>query len=249
MADNIPHDGGSRGMEGDPEHVPLPPRMADNISHDGGSLGMEGDPKHVPLPPKVRPFDLETYHPEGDSHSIRGYGATSVRKWYMDLPIGVRQIVDEAGFGLFCTRLSRLIASGPLLGALLWIYAYFPTLAPELEVEMPPIMPYSHWYDGRCLRRTRKTFPFFCRYFDTLTICVFAVRRSRGSPRRRCLRVPDTNLLVLGVLSITGLCLRDCSHATFAIHEGYRESLLLEGIHARGGRAVDAPSTRVPPTR
>ncbi|KAL7224375.1 hypothetical protein ACSBR1_025770 [Camellia fascicularis] len=36
----------------------------------------------------------------------------------MDLPVGVRQIVDKAGFSLFSMGLSRLIASRPLLGAL-----------------------------------------------------------------------------------------------------------------------------------
>ncbi|GMP47176.1 hypothetical protein CsSME_00015055 [Camellia sinensis var. sinensis] len=51
----------------------------------------------------------------------------------------------------------------------LWVYAYFPTLTPESEVEMAPVVPYSHWYDARCLRRTRETFPFFRRYFDTVT--------------------------------------------------------------------------------
>ncbi|KAL7237220.1 hypothetical protein ACSBR1_020310 [Camellia fascicularis] len=36
----------------------------------------------------------------------------------MDLFVGVRQIVDETGFGLFCMGLSRLMASRTLLGAL-----------------------------------------------------------------------------------------------------------------------------------
>ncbi|CAL5332178.1 unnamed protein product [Camellia sinensis] len=34
---------------------------------------------------------------------------------------------------------------------------------------MPPIVPYSHRYDGRCQRRSRESFPFFCRCFDTMT--------------------------------------------------------------------------------
>lgn len=33
---------------------------------------------------------------------------------------------------------------------------------------MPPIVPYSHRYDDRCLRRTWETFAFFRRYFDTV---------------------------------------------------------------------------------
>ncbi|KAI7995871.1 Protein MAIN-LIKE 2, partial [Camellia lanceoleosa] len=180
--------------------------MVDDIPHDGASLGMEADPEHVPLPPRVRPFDPETYHPE---------------------------IIDEAGFGLFCAGLSRLIASRPLLGALVerwWdttnsfhfftvedmtmtpydfvmltgieVYAYFSTLAPELEVEMPPVVPYSYRYDSI----------------------------SRGSPGRRCLRVAGTSLLALRAFPIIGLYSRTgSSHATSAIHTGYKESLLPGG--------------------
>ncbi|KAL7163727.1 hypothetical protein ACSBR2_039781 [Camellia fascicularis] len=36
----------------------------------------------------------------------------------MELPAGVRYIIDEAGFGLFCMGLSCHIVSRPLLGAL-----------------------------------------------------------------------------------------------------------------------------------
>ncbi|KAI8024567.1 Protein MAINTENANCE OF MERISTEMS, partial [Camellia lanceoleosa] len=363
MADDIPHDGASSK---------IPPQL---------SPEMEAELELVLLPPKIRPFDLTTYHPwtyvlppesiwhfsKFDSHSIQGYRATSVREWHMDLPFGVRQIIDEAGFDLFCTGLSHLITSRPLLGALverwwdttnsfhfstardmtmtpydfamltgievrgrpipydtdmdeweaawiyllgarpplfrsgmvrctwfsehfrgiepetlkeimqyargflmflfgttlfadrantvglyllsalvdlsrvwlydwggaglatlygymsstsrrsgnrvggflfcflyppcilhslhithilcflhylclfivysllpfcflqLWIYAYFSTLAPEPEVETPPVVPYSHRYDGRCVRRTRETFSLFRRYFDIVT--------------------------------------------------------------------------------
>ncbi|XP_028125125.1 protein MAINTENANCE OF MERISTEMS-like [Camellia sinensis] len=63
--------------------------------------------------------------------------------------------------------------SGHLLGGYwraweLWVYAYFLRLAPVLDVEMPPIVPYSHRYDVRCERRPRESFLFFRRYFDTI---------------------------------------------------------------------------------
>ncbi|KAI8005047.1 Protein MAIN-LIKE 2, partial [Camellia lanceoleosa] len=63
--------------------------------------------------------------------------------------------------------------SGHLLGGYwraweLWVYAYFPRLAPEPEVEMPPVVPYSHRYDVRCEQRPRESFLFFHRYFDTV---------------------------------------------------------------------------------
>ncbi|KAF5932180.1 hypothetical protein HYC85_028351 [Camellia sinensis] len=55
---------------------------------------------------------------EGDSHTIRGYGNTVARDWYLELPDAVRDIVDEAGFGIFCRGLSRLTTCRPLLAAL-----------------------------------------------------------------------------------------------------------------------------------
>ncbi|GMP88181.1 hypothetical protein CsSME_00040255 [Camellia sinensis var. sinensis] len=41
----------------------------------------------------------------------------------------------------------------------LWVYAYFPTLAPELEVEAPLVIPYSRRFEGRCRPRPRETLP------------------------------------------------------------------------------------------
>ncbi|KAL7179697.1 hypothetical protein ACSBR1_042993 [Camellia fascicularis] len=51
----------------------------------------------------------------GDSCFCRGYGAVTARDWYHELLLEVRDLVDEAGFGLFCTRLSRHMASQALL--------------------------------------------------------------------------------------------------------------------------------------
>ncbi|KAL7208161.1 hypothetical protein ACSBR1_029996 [Camellia fascicularis] len=55
---------------------------------------------------------------EGESRAFRGYSATIARDWYDELPSGVRDIIDEAGFGLFCFGLTRVAASHPLLGTL-----------------------------------------------------------------------------------------------------------------------------------
>ncbi|KAI8003866.1 Protein MAIN-LIKE 2, partial [Camellia lanceoleosa] len=341
MADGIPHDGASPEMEVDPELEPLQlsVRPFDPTTYD---------PEIYVLPPdSIRQFrgfvrgaaedfllckadsHLSYGTSDGDSHAIRGYRTTSAREWHMELPDDVRYIIDEAGFGLFCMGLSRLIVSRPLLGALverwwdttdsfhfstagemtmtpfdfsmvtgievgghpipydtdmgeweaawiyllgarppisrsgmvqytwfadhyrgtapvtreeteqyargflmflfgttlfanqantvelylvsalvglscvrlydwggtglatlyeymsltscrsghliggywraweLWMYAYFLTLALEPEVEMPHVVPYSHRYDGRCQLRSRESFLFFCRYFDT----------------------------------------------------------------------------------
>ncbi|KAF5933114.1 hypothetical protein HYC85_029285 [Camellia sinensis] len=64
--------------------------------------------------------------------------------------------------------------SGQLLGGYwrawkLWVYAYFPRLAPVPVAETPLAIPFSSRFDGRCTRRPRETFGFFRRYFDTIT--------------------------------------------------------------------------------
>ncbi|KAL7161749.1 hypothetical protein ACSBR2_042261 [Camellia fascicularis] len=117
-------------MEAEPEPVLLPPKIR---PFDPETYHPQ---THV-LPPEIirhfrgftqgAPEDLLLREPnshlsygatEEDSCSIRGYGATSARDWYMELPVGVHHIIDEASFSSFCTGLSRHIASWPLLGAL-----------------------------------------------------------------------------------------------------------------------------------
>ncbi|GMP51771.1 hypothetical protein CsSME_00017872 [Camellia sinensis var. sinensis] len=118
--------------------------MADDASHDEGSLRMERELDVIPLLPRAHvlppgtvrhftgfarraPVDLLLREPEShlsydatkvDSRFTRGYGSTTTREWCMDLPDDVRQIIDKAGFGLFCMGPSRLMASRTLLGAL-----------------------------------------------------------------------------------------------------------------------------------
>ncbi|GMP74044.1 hypothetical protein CsSME_00031580 [Camellia sinensis var. sinensis] len=64
--------------------------------------------------------------------------------------------------------------SGQLLGGYwraweLWVYAYFPRLAPVPDVETPLGVPFSRHFDVRCVRRPQETFIFFRCYFDTIT--------------------------------------------------------------------------------
>ncbi|KAI7982454.1 Protein MAIN-LIKE 2, partial [Camellia lanceoleosa] len=189
--------------------------MADDVPHHGGYSGMKGEPvadKNLLL--REPEAHLSHGASEVDSRFTRRYGSTTTKEWDMDLPDGVWQVIDEAGFGLFCMGLSHLEASRTLLGALverwwdttnsfhfstigdmtmttydfsmltglevrgrpipydsdlgeweaawtylleahppifqsgiLWVYAYFPVLAPMPEVETPLKVPYSHRYD------------------------------------------------------------------------------------------------------
>lgn len=66
------------------------------------------------------------------------------------------------------SRQSRHLLGGYWRAWELWVYAYFPRLAPEPEVEMPLVVPYSHRYDVWCEQRPRESFLFFRRYFDTI---------------------------------------------------------------------------------
>ncbi|KAF5933073.1 hypothetical protein HYC85_029244 [Camellia sinensis] len=92
--------------------------------------------------------------------------------------VDVRRIrrYDWGGAGLatlygYMSSSSRL--SGQLLGGYwqaweLWVYAYFPRLAPVPDVETPLGVPFSHRFDVRCVRRPRESFIFFHRYIDTI---------------------------------------------------------------------------------
>ncbi|GMP84817.1 hypothetical protein CsSME_00038192 [Camellia sinensis var. sinensis] len=228
------------------------------------------------------------------SRSTWAYGSIIAREWYMELTDTVHHIVDEAGFGPFCTGLSRHPASRTLMGALverwwdttnsfhfsstgdmtmtpydfsmlttldvagrpipydadmgeweaawiylqgasppidrssgrvrytwfskrfrrtlpepikaiqqyaqgflmfllgntlffdrgntvglyllsalvdlsqLWVYAYFPTLALELEVEVSLEIPFSRRFEGRCRPQPRETLLYLWQFFDTV---------------------------------------------------------------------------------
>jgi len=52
------------------------------------------------------------------SRVTRGYGSIVAREWYTELPEAVPDWVDQAGFGPFCTGISRYPASRMLMGTL-----------------------------------------------------------------------------------------------------------------------------------
>ncbi|GMP59213.1 hypothetical protein CsSME_00022583 [Camellia sinensis var. sinensis] len=130
MADHFHHGGGSPHAGGEPDVMSLPSRIRPFDPE------RYNPPEHV-LPPitfyhftdfrRRASMDLLLREPashlsyqarEVSSHSTRGYGLILAREWYVELPDIVRHIVDEAGFGPFCTGLSRYPASRTLIGAL-----------------------------------------------------------------------------------------------------------------------------------
>ncbi|KAI7984231.1 Protein MAIN-LIKE 2, partial [Camellia lanceoleosa] len=81
---------------------------------------------------------------------------------------------DWGGVGLatlYCYMSATSSGRGNIVGGYwraweLWIYAYFPTLAPELEVKVPLEIPYSRRFKGLCQPRTRETLPYLRQFFD-----------------------------------------------------------------------------------
>ncbi|GMP84840.1 hypothetical protein CsSME_00038212 [Camellia sinensis var. sinensis] len=130
MADDRPQGGAHPELEMDPEAEPLPLRVrpfnletyrpAVHVMLPDGLRQFRSFDRHVPPELLLREptSHLSFGASKGDSHTIRGYGNTVARDWYLELPDAVRDIVDEADFGIFSMGLSRLTTCRPLLAAL-----------------------------------------------------------------------------------------------------------------------------------
>ncbi|GMP73882.1 hypothetical protein CsSME_00031481 [Camellia sinensis var. sinensis] len=83
---------------------------------------------------------------------------------------------DWGGAGLatlYCYMSATSRGRGDLLGGYwraweLWVYVYFPTLAPEMVVEGPLVTPYSLVFEGQHRPRPRESLLFLRQYFDTV---------------------------------------------------------------------------------
>ncbi|KAI8001417.1 Protein MAIN-LIKE 2, partial [Camellia lanceoleosa] len=130
IAGNFPHGGGPPGAGDDFDVMTLPPRVRPFIPE------RYAPPAHV-LPRAIfrhftdfsdrAPRDLLLREPEHHlsyearevgSRTVRGYGSTTAREWYAELPEAVRDLVDLAGFEAFCVGLSHCPAKRTLLAAL-----------------------------------------------------------------------------------------------------------------------------------
>ncbi|CAL5348410.1 unnamed protein product [Camellia sinensis] len=132
MANDIPHDGAPPKAEFDSEAelepLPLEVRPFDPVGYRpwthilpaGGIRHFTDFATDVPEDRLLKEPDshLLAVAVEGDSRTYRGYGAMTARDWYDELSVGVHDIVDEAGYDLFCSGLTQVIVSRPLLGAL-----------------------------------------------------------------------------------------------------------------------------------
>ncbi|KAI7981944.1 Protein MAIN-LIKE 1, partial [Camellia lanceoleosa] len=134
MAGHFPHDGGPADAGGDPDIMALPPRVRPFIPE------RYAPPAHI-LPRAIfhqftdfdrrAPGDLLLREPEYHlshearevtSRTVQGYSSTVARDWYAELPEAVQDLVDLAGFGPFCTGLSRCPARRTLMAALVRQY-------------------------------------------------------------------------------------------------------------------------------
>ncbi|GMP86854.1 hypothetical protein CsSME_00039479 [Camellia sinensis var. sinensis] len=83
---------------------------------------------------------------------------------------------DWGGAGLatlYCYMSATSRGRGDLLGGYwraweLWVYIYFPTLAPKLMVAGPLMTPYSLVFEGRHRPRPRESLLYLRQYFDTV---------------------------------------------------------------------------------
>ncbi|KAL7236579.1 hypothetical protein ACSBR1_019801 [Camellia fascicularis] len=140
-------------------------------------LGVGGDP--IPLDPDMGEWMVAWDALLGARPPILRAGMVRYT-WFEEQYRGEDPETDEAaeqyarGFLLFLfgtTLFSNMWNTVGLyfLGALvLWVYAYFPTLAPEPVEETPATIPFSDVYDGPLRRRTQESFMFFRQYFDTV---------------------------------------------------------------------------------
>ncbi|GMQ08916.1 hypothetical protein CsSME_00052452 [Camellia sinensis var. sinensis] len=74
---------------------------------------------------------------------------------------------------LYCYMSATSRGRGNIVGGYwrfweLWVFAYFPTLAPEVEVEVPLMIPYSLVFEGQYRPRARETLPNLRQFFDTV---------------------------------------------------------------------------------
>ncbi|KAL7227324.1 hypothetical protein ACSBR1_022212 [Camellia fascicularis] len=165
MADDLPHDGVPPELppvdfkedfeaepEAEPEPLPLSIRPLDPARYHPETHILptvrgiksftnfaEDAPEDLLLREPVS--HLSTIVVEGESRAFRGYGTTTARDWYGKLPAGVCDIIDETGFGLFCSSLTWVIASRPPLGALVerwWDTTNFFHFATTGEMTMTP---------------------------------------------------------------------------------------------------------------
>ncbi|KAL7263987.1 hypothetical protein ACSBR1_002024 [Camellia fascicularis] len=112
----------------EPEPLPLWMRPFDLVNYHprthmmapGGMTRFDDFIGGIPEDVLLREPDSHLSHSvtEEDFRSCRNYRAVTARDWYYELPPEVRDLVDEVGFGLFCTELSRHMARRALLGAL-----------------------------------------------------------------------------------------------------------------------------------
>ncbi|KAF5933463.1 hypothetical protein HYC85_029634 [Camellia sinensis] len=109
---------------------------------------------------------------------------------------------DWGGAGLatlYCYLSATSRGRGDLLGGYwraweLWVYVYFPILAPELVVAEPLMTPYSLVFEGQHRPRPRESLLYLQQYFDT--VCSSEVR------------VSDSSLSEGWALPGTGSCLK-----------------------------------------
>ncbi|GMP80647.1 hypothetical protein CsSME_00035667 [Camellia sinensis var. sinensis] len=130
MAGHFPQGGGPPGAGDEPNIMSLPPRVRpfdperyhprEHILSRAVFYNFTDFDDRAPVDLLLREPESHLSHQarEVSSCITRGYGSIVAREWYTELPEAVRDWVDQAGFGPFCTGISRYPTSRTLMGAL-----------------------------------------------------------------------------------------------------------------------------------
>ncbi|XP_028119240.1 uncharacterized protein LOC114316763 [Camellia sinensis] len=115
--------------------------MAGNSPHGGGFPGAGDDFDPMTLPPRTRPFIPGRYRPP--AHVLPRVVFRHFTSFDERAPVDLLLREPEQ-------HLSHEARE-------LWVYVYFPSLAPELEVVGIPVTPYSLIFEGPHQPRPRET--------------------------------------------------------------------------------------------
>ncbi|XP_028072350.1 protein MAINTENANCE OF MERISTEMS-like [Camellia sinensis] len=113
-------------------------------------------------------FDTTLFSNRWNTVGLYFLGALVVLQQVHFYDWGAAGLTTLYGYMSSTSRMCESLIGGYWRAWELWVYAYFPTLAPEPVEETLATIPFSDVYDGQLCRRTRESFMFFRQFFDTV---------------------------------------------------------------------------------
>ncbi|GMP54999.1 hypothetical protein CsSME_00019959 [Camellia sinensis var. sinensis] len=116
------------------------------------------------------PFDTDMDEWEAAQIYLLGEVALVDVTWILRYDWGGAALATLYGYMSSASHCSGQLLGGYRQAWELWVYAYFPSLAPVPDAETPLVVPFSRRFEVRCMRRPQETFIFFRRSFDIITL-------------------------------------------------------------------------------